>query len=124
MKAQQDGRPSGSRSPAAWYEVSLGAFGAATAVWLALAVAAAAQAPADRAPTLQSPNVQQGGEPAPRLPSTGETLSERLEKSDGVIKPPAGVDPDIKVAPNAPAAGRNMPVIPPSQVPPNPPRAN
>lgn len=39
------------------------------------------------------------------------TLSQKLDKSEGVIKPPAGVDPEIRVQP--PPTGGTMPVIPP-----------
>ena len=66
------------------------------------------------APTLQAPNPNPA-QPAPSLPSTGETLSERLDRSDGVIRPPpvGTVDPEIRVPPNNPNAGSNMPVIRP-----------
>lgn len=41
------------------------------------------------------------------------TLSDRLNRSEGVIKPPSGVDPEIRVpAPEAGGAG-TMKVIPP-----------
>jgi hypothetical protein len=68
----------------------------------------------ERAPgsTLQKPEVD-APKPSPSLPSTGETLSERLDRSHGVIKPPAGVDPGMQVAPKDPSAGSNMPVIRP-----------
>ena len=39
------------------------------------------------------------------------TLSQKLNKSEGVIQPPSGVDPAIRVTP--PPAGGTMPVIPP-----------
>jgi len=53
--------------------------------------------------------VGQGG--AARDQKTGETsLSEKLARSDGVICPPANVDPEIKAA--TPPGG-SMPVIPP-----------
>lgn len=48
--------------------------------------------------------------------STGSTLSDRLEKSDGVIKPPAGISPDMSVTP--PVENPNsMRVIKPGQLP-------
>lgn len=112
----------GYRSDREWYEVSIGALGMATTVWLALTMAAAAQGASDPSTTLENPTVQGRGEPAPSLPSTGQSLSERLGESRGVIKPPAGVDPGITVAPRDPGAGSAMPVIPPSQLPANPPR--
>ena len=53
--------------------------------------------------------VGQGGDAQDR--KTGETsLSEKLARSDGVICPPANVDPEIKAA--TPPGG-SMPVIPP-----------
>ena len=42
--------------------------------------------------------------------TTGKSLSEQLARSDGVICPPPGVDPDIRAP--TPEGGR-MPVIPP-----------
>ncbi|WP_373318351.1 hypothetical protein [Methylobacterium haplocladii] len=44
--------------------------------------------------------------------SGGATLSEKLEKSDGVIKPPGGVDPEIKTIPPD-TSGSSMPIIKP-----------
>jgi len=62
--------------------------------------------------TLQKPGAD-APKPSPSLPSTGETLSERLDRTDGVIKPPAGIDHGMQVAPKDPNAGSNMPVIRP-----------
>ncbi|KQT19508.1 hypothetical protein ASG40_01300 [Methylobacterium sp. Leaf399] len=50
--------------------------------------------------------------------ATGSTLSDKLEKSDGVIKPPAGISPDMTVAPPVKDPG-GMPVIKPGQLPGN-----
>jgi hypothetical protein len=47
---------------------------------------------------------------APRSETTGALLGDKLAKTDGVICPPAGVDPDIKAP--TPQTGRT-PVIPP-----------
>jgi hypothetical protein len=48
--------------------------------------------------------------PKPGRASSGQTLSEKLEKTNGVIKPPANMDPEIhKPTPNT----GTMPVIPP-----------
>lgn len=44
--------------------------------------------------------------------SGGATLSDKLEKSDGVIKPLGGVDPEIKTIPPD-NSGSSMPVIKP-----------
>ena len=40
-----------------------------------------------------------------------EPLGDKLAKSDGVLCPPAGVDPDMHAP--APSTGGSMPVIPP-----------
>lgn len=57
------------------------------------------------APTRTGPQgtVEPGGE-------RGEPLGDKLAKSDGVLCPPVGVDPEIRAP--TPATG-NMPVIPP-----------
>jgi hypothetical protein len=61
------------------------------------------------APTQTTPQ----GSIAPKDTTTGqrqEPLGDKLAKSDGVLCPPAGVDPAMR----APApSGGNMPVIPP-----------
>jgi hypothetical protein len=44
--------------------------------------------------------------------STGGTLSDKLERTDGVIKPPSGVDPGITSPAPVPNPG-TTPVIPP-----------
>jgi hypothetical protein len=44
-----------------------------------------------------------------------ESLSDRLERTDGVIRPPGGVDPQIQVPP--PDEGSRTPVIPPPGTP-------
>jgi hypothetical protein len=54
-------------------------------------------------------------QPTPAQP----TLSEKLDKSDGVITPPGNVDPEMRQAP--PNVGNSMPVIPPSAVNPDQP---
>jgi hypothetical protein len=51
------------------------------------------------------------GREAPQPRGAGsQTLSEKLEQTDGVLCPPSNVDPDIKAP--TPQAG-SMPVIPP-----------
>jgi len=48
---------------------------------------------------------------APQPPDrSNQTLSEKLERSEGVVCPPAGVDPEIAVPPTG---GGITPVIPP-----------
>ena len=44
-----------------------------------------------------------------------ESLSDRLDRTDGVIRPPGGVDPQIQVPP--PEHGSRTPVIPPPGTP-------
>jgi hypothetical protein len=51
------------------------------------------------------------GTAAPQGSTTGQSLGEKLAKSNGVLCPPSGVDPAIRAP--APDAGGNMPVIPP-----------
>src|SRR5215208_2457541 len=77
-------------------------------------------ASAQNAPDQQNPRTQT----APQDPRStqsdsrpGETLSERLDRTDGVIRPPATVTPDMPQArPPAPDP-RTTPVIPPPGTP-------
>jgi hypothetical protein len=46
----------------------------------------------------------------------GNSLSEQLNRSDGVIAPPTGIDPKIETPAPEPNPG-NMPVIPPPDAP-------
>jgi hypothetical protein len=61
-------------------------------------------------------------EPKPGAAAPGGTLTDKLNRTDGVIAPPGNVDPEMRQAP-PPGAGQNMPVIPPSAVDPAPPNA-
>ncbi|HEX7789213.1 MAG TPA: hypothetical protein VF467_01650 [Afipia sp.] len=100
--------------------------GAALALMPALATAQAPPAPATPPAQTAPPNPQrsvshcspteavpQDGTVAPRGTTTGrapESLADRLAKSDGVLCPPPGIDPDM----HAPTPeGGAMPVIPP-----------
>jgi hypothetical protein len=47
---------------------------------------------------------------APAVPPSSGSLSSDLNRSGGVITPPAGIDPEIKQTP--PPTGAKMPVIP------------
>lgn len=72
----------------------------------------------ENAPRLELPENSRDGRVDPKLPETDETLGERLESSNGVIRPPdEGVVPDMRVPPKEPGAGANMPVIPPRKLP-------
>ena len=42
---------------------------------------------------------------------SSEPLGDKLNRSSGVIRPPAGIDPGLTQSP--PASGSNMPVMPP-----------
>jgi hypothetical protein len=79
-----------------------------TAAVLGLGVlAAAAEEPSGR---------PGAGQPAiPAVPPASGTSSSDLNRSGGVIAPPAGIDPEIKQT--APATGSTMPIIPPPGTP-------
>ena len=91
---------------------------------LAVLLAASAASPA-AALTPTSPNKDQtADQPASKIvpedPATGgsstEPLSEKLDRSGGVIRPPGGVDP--RMPQNPPAIGStSTPVIPPPGAP-------
>jgi hypothetical protein len=72
-----------------------------------------ATAPAPRARSGDCSSAAASGAPSPDGVTTGqssEPLGDRLAKSNGVLCPPTGVDPDI----HAPTPeGGNTPVIPP-----------
>jgi len=74
-------------------------------------------ASAQDAPKLELPNPDAEETPAPRLPDADESVGERLDRSDGVIRPPEGAAPDMRVPPKDPGAGSTMPVIPPPGTP-------
>ncbi|GAB6842027.1 hypothetical protein [Methylorubrum rhodinum] len=66
----------------------------------------------DGDPKLPAPNDRVPEKVRPEGDTTGSTLSDKLEKSDGVIKPPAGIDPEIKtIAPDP--SPNSTPVIKP-----------
>ena len=80
----------------------------AAAVVLAFGAAAAVADEPSREGTPAEPRT-------PTVPPASGTLSTDLNRSGGVIKPPAGVDPEIKQTP--PQTGAKMPVIPPPGTP-------
>jgi hypothetical protein len=61
----------------------------------------------------EEPSARPGaGQPAtPAVPPASGTSSSDLNRSGGVITPPAGIDPEIKQTP--PPSGSTMPIIPP-----------
>ena len=63
------------------------------------------------APNAKSAMTRPNIEPGTTTGQAAEPLGDRLAKSDGVLCPPPGVDPEIR-APTPPNAG-NTPVIPP-----------
>jgi hypothetical protein len=69
-----------------------------------------AQQPANCAPMQQAPHPGSTATDGQTTGQRGEPLGDRLAKSDGVLCPPAGVDPEIR-APTP--EGGNTPVIPP-----------
>jgi len=114
--------------PRRWLTMRINRTLALSCLLMALPVVAAAQAPpapatpqAQTAPpapprTANCAPTQQPGHPNPNASegtTTGqssEPLGDKLSKSDGVLCPPSGVDPEMR----APAPdGGNTPVIPP-----------
>jgi hypothetical protein len=94
------------------YLAEWGATIAAIALVLGVVLATVRIAPAQHDPRLEKPSAD-AQRPSSALPSTGENLSQRLDRGDGVIKPPSDVDPQMHVAPKDGGAGATMPVIPP-----------
>jgi hypothetical protein len=84
------------------------------ALGLAGPALAQVQSPPSPPPVAPPPAITVPEKIAPPLADdmTGTTLSDKLNRSDGVIKPPAGVDPEIH-APVPQGQTRRMPVIPP-----------
>lgn len=73
------------------------------------------QAPNMPAPKDTIPEKVEPADPATTGTTRG-TLSDKLEKSDGVIRPPANMDPEITVPAPVPNPG-TTPVIPPPGTP-------
>jgi hypothetical protein len=88
---------------------------AALGLALAFATQAFAQGAAPAPPAQrQAPAEKIDPAPSPPMPSQtpDENLSRRLDKNEGVIKPPPTGDAEIHLPPKGEDAGR-MPVIPP-----------
>lgn len=82
-------------------------FGAISICCFAAAVTAAEAQTTEPTPS-QKPASQKPGGPAKQ--SGDVPLSKKLDRNDGVIKPPHGIDPEIHQAPPA-RTGDKMPVI-------------
>ncbi|WP_409560272.1 hypothetical protein [Hyphomicrobium sp. MC8b] len=82
-------------------------FGAISICCFAATVTAAEAQTTEPTPS-QKPNSQKPGGPAKQ--SGDVPLSKKLDRNDGVIKPPHGIDPEIHQAPPA-RTGDKMPVI-------------
>jgi hypothetical protein len=84
---------------------------------LALAHAAPCQAQAvDQKPAAETPPQTVPEDTGPgRSGSSQEPLGKKLNRTDGVLHPPQGVDPGVAIPP--PSTGSNMPVIPPPGTP-------
>lgn len=82
-----------------------------TILWAAcgavLLVSSMSEAQSPKQPQADSTPVPQATPPAP-----DESLSKRLSRTEGVIKPPEGVDPEIRVPAPVPEPN-TTPVIPP-----------
>jgi hypothetical protein len=94
----------------------LGCMGAfITVVVIAVSPPAAGQSPDPSKPgSDQSPPVDPKQDPRSTTTTArrGETLSERLDRTGGVIRPPSDLNPDMSVRPPVPHPG-TTPVIPP-----------
>jgi hypothetical protein len=87
--------------------------------WLSIGMLAAALAGSPSWAQTADRDRQPKSETEGQAPPAGNP-SDRLERSDGVIRPPAGVDPQIHVPP--PEPGARMPVIRPPGTPGGDPR--
>ncbi len=68
-------------------------------------------------PAIENAPPDKIGEPLSTGSTTGKsgTLSEQLNKSEGVIKPPPGIDPDMKVPAPDPNPGSTIVIPPPGE---------
>ena len=79
-------------------------------VALGFAVACPAFAPAAETGSSAAPDQNAPGQFDSQAHPGDQNLSQRLDRSGGVIYPPSNVDPGMHVAP--PATGDKMPVVP------------
>jgi hypothetical protein len=74
------------------------------------------QKPVDQKPAATpSPRIVPEDTAPGRSGSAQESLGKKLDRTDGVLHPPQGVDPGVAIPP--PSTGSNMPVIPPPGTP-------
>lgn len=78
--------------------------------------------PPQQAPNMPAPKDTPAEKVAPPLStdSTGPTLSDKLEKSEGVIKPPPTGDAEMRVTPPVPNPGTTIVIPPPGTSPSDP----
>lgn len=69
-----------------------------------------AQTPGPKSPDAHNPAAEQQ---APAKPD--EPLSEKLDKNEGVLVPPSGVDPKIHIDPPAETGDRMPVIVPPGE---------
>lgn len=90
------------------------------AAGIAFGLAAEAQTLPPATPGDPKSTVPEKIEPAPgEAGKTNETLSDKLERGKGVIRPPDGISPDMRVPAPVPEPN-TTPVIPPPGTPGNP----
>lgn len=69
----------------------------------------------DQKPAATPPQIVPEDTAPGRSGSSREPLGKKLNRTDGVLHPPRGVDPGVAIPP--PSTGSNMPVIPPPGTP-------
>ena len=69
----------------------------------------------DHEPAATPPQIVPENTAPGRSGSSQEPLGKKLNRTDGVLHPPQGVDPGVAIPP--PSSGSNMPVIPPPGTP-------
>jgi hypothetical protein len=74
------------------------------------------------APAVSASRVRAQAKPEAVQPKPPENLTETLKRQEGVIEPPAMVDPEMVTPP--PPNGARTPVLPPSAAPPQPPQTD
>jgi hypothetical protein len=95
--------------------------GLAALAFAAMTGTALAQGAAPRDPNMPDPKTVPAEKIAPQEPgSTGSTLSDKLQASEGVIKPPATGTPEMTVRPPVPNPNSTPVITPPGTSPSDP----